>query len=112
MTSQPVAIYQGDDYSGGDGRAITFSYAVADTPNLIGSDCQFKAREVTFDSTDVYLSADGLYYIVVFEPSAAETVDLISQFQGYEVEAVLADTHVVTLEFGILTVYPDISVVT
>ncbi len=92
-----LIIYQGDDYSAAEGRGIVMN--VKDATHSLRLDDQeaevrLNTRQVTWTATSVTTTADG--YMIVFEPTSAETVVLTGD-QPYELEATTAAGHIVTL---------------
>jgi hypothetical protein len=102
-----LTIYQGDDYATEEARQIIF--AVADAAHALlldGGTVSLKLREATWEATDIAETASG--YNVVFEPTSVQTAVLTKPSQNYELEAVLANGHVVTLATGKAVLVADI----
>jgi hypothetical protein len=107
-----LIIYQGDDYSAAEGRGIVMN--VKDATHSLRLDDQeaevrLNTRQVTWTATSVTTTADG--YMIVFEPTSAETVVLTGD-QPYELEATTAAGHIVTLACERIELHTDIPEVT
>jgi hypothetical protein len=111
--SGTITIQTGDDYNAEDSRAITV--AVADPTHALDLDdaeavVRIKAVQATWEATGVVSTTPG--YTVTFELTAAQTGVLTTSRQSYELEAVLANSNVVTLATGTLITKPNIAAVT
>ncbi|NLX20692.1 MAG: hypothetical protein GXY55_03335, partial [Phycisphaerae bacterium] len=103
-----ITIHAGDDYLDAEGRSIAFTIADATHTYLLDDGTavvKFKSAQATWTATSITSTAGG--YIVKFEPDAADTA-AVTYKQGYEVEATLTSTSVVTLCTGNLAVVRDI----
>ena len=109
--SGTITVYAGDDYASADARAITVT--VPDAGHVLGLDdvgavVKLKATQATWTAPSVASTTDG--YTVTFEVTAAQTA-AITRTQHYELEATLANGHVVTLAGGSLVARADIPAV-
>lgn len=107
--SGTITVYSGDDYASADSRAITVT--VADTGHALGLDgavVKLKAAQATWEAASVVSTTDG--YTVTFEATAAQTA-AVTRAQHYELEATLANGHVVTLAKGSLVTRTNIPAV-
>lgn len=105
--SGTVTLYAGDDYDDAHGRALTFSLAVSGVPDLTAATVVMKTQESSWTATSC--TSDGTDWIVLFEPTAADTAALGNLRQTYEVEATLSDGDVATLATGTLVVARDVA---
>jgi hypothetical protein len=105
--SGTITLYAGDDYATDESRQITVT--VADATHALVLDTgvvTLKCTQATFTATSVVSTTPG--YTVTFELTHAETAALTFKRQKYEIEATLADSHIVTLAAGQLVVVADI----
>lgn len=115
MPTAPLNSHQqivaGDDFKAADGRALTWTSAL--WPNVAGATLKMVVGHdqpnvwgnlpVTWTGT-VSASATGSPVTVSLDVTAAQTVTLPAGEYDYTLEATLADTDVVTLAVGKLTV--------
>lgn len=107
-----ITVHQGDDYASAEARAITVF--VLDAGQVLGLDdplavVRLKAAQATWTATSVVSTTDG--YMATWEPTSAQTAALTIARQSYEIEAVLAGGHIVTLCTGTLVAVKDIPAV-
>lgn len=106
--SGTITIYEGDDYSSDEARQISVS--VTDASHLFKLDdaeavVRLKCAQATWVATDVTETETG--YLLTFEPDTEDTAE-ITRPQSYEIEATLANGHVITLARGSIAVVRDI----
>jgi len=111
--SGTINLMAGDDYKPAEGRQVVVN--VADAVHALGLDAaqavvRLKCAQATFTAASVASTTAG--YAVTFALTHEDTVKLTVSRQSYEVEAVLANSDVVTLATGTLTSVPDIPAVT
>jgi len=104
-----ITLMSGDDYQTAEGRAIVID--VSDASHKLGLDdpdaaLSLKCSQATFAAENVASTTAG--YAVTFTLSHEDTAKLTVSRQSYEVEAVLANSDVVTLATGSIVSVPDI----
>lgn len=110
-TDGTITIVRGDDYRMADGRSIVFTFT--GQPSLSGATVVLSAisnRTGTKGLASVVGTVSGSA-TVTFELTSTQTSNLETGTDAYtfDVQATLADAHIITLVTGSLTVTPDVS---
>jgi hypothetical protein len=110
-----VEIVQGDSYFNGDGRALSFS--LTNCPDLTAADVVFTARQKTNTANAISVEGDvvtatGDTKVVRFELSSDDTEDAKVGNESYifDIQATLANEHIVTLARGRMTVLSQMTI--
>ena len=111
-----IEIVQGDEYYASESRALVFSST--NWPTLSGATVRFTARLRTDTAESVtadceVVTATGSSKVVRFELPAEDTEGLEVGNENYvfDLEATLANGHVVTLKRGLMSVLSQVSLV-
>lgn len=93
-----ITLYRGDDYFAADGRALEWTDTGALWPDLTGATVNFKAGTLT--KACVVVTATGVNKKVRVELSKTDINALPDPYYAFEIEATLANGHVITLATG------------
>jgi hypothetical protein len=108
--SGDINLYSGDDYATAELRQVTCVVADATHALLLNTatSIKLKCAQATWTSTSTAITTPG--YTITWDLTDTQTA-AITRSQAYEVEAVLANAHVVTLATGYINHTPDIAAV-
>jgi len=107
-TDGTVTIEQGDSYDVA-GAAIVATIAKADLAySLTGATIKLKTQQATITGA---VSDDATNWYLTFSPTATQTAALTVVTSAYEIEAMLADSKIKTVQRGTLRVNRDIPAV-
>lgn len=107
-TDGTVTIEQGDSYDV-SGAAIVATIAKADLAySLTGATVKLKTQQATITGA---VSDDATNWYLTFAPTSTQTAALTVVTSAYEIEAMLADSKIKTVQRGTLRVNRDIPAV-
>lgn len=109
--SGDVVLKEGDDFYAEDGRELPFSNPDGNWPDLTDATIQFTAKKGTntISASGEVITPTGISQKVIVELSKEAIGNVASEGWDYDVQATLANSHVVTLASGKLEVRKDVS---